>query len=58
MPHIQAYFQEKEFEEVELFLLLVKKKNWTKQKLLKRAVLEYIRKEGLHQPKVKEQNHD
>ena len=54
MPHAQVYFNAKEFEEVELFLITkITKKNgkWTKQKLLKKAVLSYIRKkEDIIQP--------
>lgn len=42
MPYAQVYFNSKEFKKIELFLIHAKDGNWTKQKLLKRAVLDYI----------------
>jgi len=44
MPYAQVYFINKEFKKIELFLILAKDGKWTKQKLLKRAVLEFINK--------------
>lgn len=45
MPYAQVYFNDKEFKKIELFLILAKDGKWTKQKLLKRAVLDYIDQE-------------
>ena len=44
MPYAQVYFNSKEFKKIELFLIHDKDGRWTKQKLLKRAVLEFIEK--------------
>jgi len=52
MPYAQVYFNNKEFKKIELFLILAKDGKWTKQKLLKRAVLDYIEKkeDGITNP--------
>lgn len=59
MPYAQVYFNDQEFKKIELFLILAKDGKWTKQKLLKRAVLEFIdTKEGKIKNPEKENNHE
>ena len=41
MPYAQVYLTEKEFEKMKLHTF---KKNWTVQKLLRKALLEYLNK--------------
>ncbi len=51
MPYAQVYFNDKEFEEINIYLITKKKGKWSKQKLLKKSVLKFIREDIVIKPR-------